>query len=417
MSASHPLLSEIEVKLQWAGEGQGVRCAARRLAVLVTAVLLTQTTVVARLAARVVALGLTEASSAEGAARGLRRVLSDARLGGGQAYRRVLAATVEWQAYRRTHQPVVLIVDESSRGAHLHLLRVGLAYWGGSVPVAWALWEQNVPLPAGAYWGQLERVLAQARTVVPADLPVVVTADRAYDVPAFVDRVAAVGPGWHWVVRAKARGSVRYRTRQGQDIGLRQVVQRYLPRPGRRWKGRGALWKGAGWREASVVGMWAAHEREPVVVVTDLPARWEVLAHYDRRFWIECGFRSDKSHGWDWEESGVQGQEHHTVLVLALAWATLITMSTGSTEVATRLARLRARPALTPQHGGGWWGRMIEHARHSVFTLGLCSLPRWMAPHPPTALPWHLPTPTTRSWNDHWKQAQIIRNLNVPVRP
>ena len=44
------------------------------------------------------------------------------------------------------------------------------------MPVAWAVWEQNQPLPDGAYWQQVDRLLATAAALIPTDLPVVVTA-------------------------------------------------------------------------------------------------------------------------------------------------------------------------------------------------------------------------------------------------
>lgn len=157
---------------------------------------------------------------------------------------------------------MVLAVDESSKGAEVHLLRVSLPYRGASLPLAWAVWEQNRPLPAG--------------------LPVVVVADRAYDIPAFVDRVAAYGG--HWAVRCKANGSMRVRDRRGREQAVRDLARRHLPGPGRRWKGRGQAFKEAGWREASLVGVWGRGQKAPLVVLTDLPARWRVLRPYQRRF-------------------------------------------------------------------------------------------------------------------------------------
>lgn len=46
-----------------------------------------------------------------------------------------------------------------------------------------------------------QEVFEQVASVLPAGLEIVVMADRAYDIPAFLDRGA--GHGWHWVVRVK----------------------------------------------------------------------------------------------------------------------------------------------------------------------------------------------------------------------
>lgn len=385
----------------------------RRLALLTTGILAAKTTVLAKMAAELHNLGVTWATMPESVERGLRRALADERLDA-QGYAQAVMAAVDWEALRRAGEPVLLIVDESSQADHIHLLRLSLAYWGGNVVVAWAVWEQNVPLPDGQYWEQMDAVFAAAARIVPADLPVLVAADRAFDVPAFVDRVAA--RGWHWLVRAKAKGALRYRPLVGSEGSLRQQVERCVQRPGQRWKGRGWVFKKAGWRAASVVAYWAPGEAEPVVVLSDLPPRWELVARYGRRFWIESGFRADKTGGWQWEASGVQGVAHHARLVLAMAWATLVTVGLGVTEATRRLTRLRGRP-LRPRRPG-WWGRVVQHARHSVFTLGLRRLGAWLYGTLRPPLPGTLSDPAALSWNDRWRQAQIAHNLaGITVRP
>src|SRR5947207_996937 len=136
-------------------------------------------------------------------------------------------------------------------------------------------------------------VLAQVAAELWAGARVVVLADRAFDIPTFVDRITA--RGWHWVVRLKANGTSRFRDHLGREHGVRDLVRRHVARPGQRWKAHGQVFKKAGWRPASVVALWAAGQAEPLVVLTDLPPRWEVLKLYGRRFWIEAGFRTDKT--------------------------------------------------------------------------------------------------------------------------
>lgn len=385
----------------------------RRLTILVTGILAAKTTVLAQVASEVQTLGITRAQLPESVERGLRRTLADDRLDA-QGYTRTLATAVDWDALRRAGRRVVLVLDDSSQDDRIHLLRLSLAYWGGSVPLAWAVWEQNVPLPDGYYWQQVEQVLAAAAQVIPPDLAVVVTADRAFDVAPFVDRVAT--HGWHWLARAKAHGDLRFRDQRGQVRPLREVVAQYLPRAGSRWKARGWVFKKAGWRAASVVAVWATGHAEPLVVISDLAARWELAGQYGRRFWIEPGFRNDKTAGWQWEHSGVVGVGHQQVIVLAMAWATLLTVAVGVADAGARLHRLRQRP-LWPRHTG-WWGRVVQRARHSVFTLGLRRLGLWRGAGSSPPLAWVLPEPAASSWNDRWRSAQIARNLaGRTVRP
>ena len=226
----------------------------------------------------------------------------------------MLRHVLDWDQVLRGQRRVVLIVDESSKADDLHLFRVSLPYWGGSLPLAWCVWQQNVALPTGYYWQAVDGVLAQVAALVPAGLEVVVVADRAYAIPPFIDRLRAYG--WHWVLRLTTTGSHRWCDRHGREHALRDVLARQLGQPGQRWHARGCLFKDAGWRRVELVAMWAAGQKEALVVITDLGERWGVLALYQRRFWCEPGFRNDKRKGWQWEASQVKGVAHHERLLV-----------------------------------------------------------------------------------------------------
>ncbi len=101
----------------------------------------------------------------------------------------------------------MLIVDKSSKADQIHLFRVRLPSWGGSRPLAWASWQQNVALPAGYAWTAVDQGVAQVATLLPPGLEVVVVADRASASPPCVDRLPA--DGWHWGLRLTTTGSHR----------------------------------------------------------------------------------------------------------------------------------------------------------------------------------------------------------------
>lgn len=383
------------------------RPAVRRLALLITGLIAAQSSVLARIAAALCTLELTRAQAPESVERGLRRTLSDPRLRPSACYHPALASVLDWPGLLRGSRRVVLAVDESSQAAAYHLLRVSLPYWGGAVPLAWSVWEQNVAQPDGHYWAQMDRVLDQVAALLPPGVEVVVVADRAYDVAPFVDRLGA--RGWHWVVRAKAASALRFRDRRGREHALRALAGQRLRGPGSRWRAHGQVFKKAGWRRASVVGVWAPGTRERLVVLTDLRPRWAVLRLYDRRFWIEPGFRADKTHGWHWESSQVQGVAHHARLLLAMAWASLLMLALGVSEAQRRLTALAQR---WPRRG------RPRHARQSIFTLGLRAVGPWLYGRAPRALPWHLPHLDAPSWFDRWHQAQALRLIfGQTVRP
>jgi hypothetical protein len=379
--------------------------AMRRLALLVTGLLAARSAVVAHLAAEVAALGLSNAQEAS-IARRLRRTLHEASFPPVQVYGAAVRAAVAWQELRQRGRPVVLAVDDSSQADHIHLLRVSLVYRGGALPLAWAVWAQQVVQPRGAYWQAMEQVLAAAATLIPADLAVVVTADRAFDVAAFVDRVAA--HGWHWLVRTKLSSQLQFRAHDGQ-----------VARLGARFQARGWVFKAAQWRAASVVAVWAPMQPAPLAVLSDLPPHWRLVAQYRQRFWCEAGFRTDKSHGWHWEQCQVRGVVHHDRLLLAMAWATLLVLCVGVTVAAQQCQQLTHRgqpPRATTRLRSL---RHPPHARQSLFTLGLWQLRHWLYQPPPAGarLPTCLPAPAAPAWSAQWYAAHALARLPQTVRP
>jgi hypothetical protein len=376
------------------------RPARRRLSLLITGLIAARSTVLAQIAAELWALELTGARTVESIERRLRRTLSDERLTPPTCYQAELASMLDWPRVWQGRRRVVLALDESTGEARSHLRRLSLPYWGGALPLAWARWAEHVPLAPGAYWAHRERLLAAVAARVPPGVDVVGVADRAYDIAPLVERLQAWGG--HWDVRVKTQGPRRVRDRRGRERALRQLVQRHLPRAGRRWKMRGHLFKKAGWIPTSVVGAGAPGMAEPLVVITDLPPRWAALALYDRRFWIEPSFRADKSYGWQWEQSQVQGLAHHQRLVLAMAWASLLMLVLGVAEAERRLATVAHRPPRGPRRPG-----RPRHARASVFTLGLQQARRWLYGTAGGPLRWWLPRLDAPSWRDQWDLAQV----------
>lgn len=415
MPASVPLYQEILERIAAVAIGPGWSGPVIvRLSLLVTGVLAAQSSVVGRIAAALLGLEVTQAHQVESIQRRLRRTLGTAALGDAGGYREVVRRAIDWEAVREQGW-VTLLLDESSQDDRVHLLRISLAYRGGSLPVAWRLWPQEEPLPEGAYWEQMDNVLAEAAALLPRGVPVLLLADRAYDIPPLLDRLSA--RGWHWVVRCKAKGSMQFRDATGRERPLREVLAWRLRGPGHRWKGRGQVFKKAGWRTASVVGIWGVGQKEPLVALSDLPPRWEVLAWYDRRFWIECGFRNDKGRGWHWEASLVVGAVRQGALLLGLAWASLVTVLLGVQQVREQVRLLGQRQRRRRATGDYQPVGRPQRARYSLFTLGLDRLRRLLWQGRPGNLDWRLPDLSGPSWLDEWRTAQARRFLLLSAVP
>ena len=249
--------------------------------------------------------------------------------------------------------------------------------------------------------------------LLPPGAEVVVVGDRAFAVPALLDRLAA--RGWHWVRRLTTTGSHRFRPADGTEPALGTMVRRHLGHAGTRWRARGDLFKDAGWRAAGLVGIWAVGANEPLVVITDLRPTWGVLRAYDRRFWIEPGLRNDKSRGWQWERCQVRGVAHHRVLLVALAWATLVALCLGAGEAAGQVRRLAQRPARWRK--GRWRCAKPQPARENLFTLGLRAARRWRYETRRRPWRWRLPDRDAPNWTDQWRLHQALRFIfDTPVR-
>jgi Transposase DDE domain len=357
----------------------------RRLATAVVGVLAAEGCTLRRVARELSAMGLRPAQPAS-TIRRRRRTLADARLDSGAGYGAAVQAMVAWP----TTEPLLLVVDESTTPGEVHVLRLSLAYRGSCLPLAWAVWGHQDPLPRGAYWRSLEGVLARAQALLPPEVPVIVLADRAYDLPGVIDRLAALG--WHWIIRVKARSKLAWRDADGREQPLRALVTAQLTRPGQRLRRSGCAFKKAGWRPAHLVGEWGHGYAEPLVVLTSLDPAWTVLSRYARRFWIEAAFRQDKSRGWDWQHSQVRQPARQERLLLALAWATLLVLSLGAQQAAAATAALRSRTR-PPQP---------SHPRDSLFALGLARFRAWLYGTVRGRLPWHLPGLTGPSWCAEW---------------
>lgn len=381
----------------------------QRLAILVTGIIAAKSAVLSKVAQELHSLALSDAI-AESIERRLGRTLHDSHLISVPFYPLLLRQFINWEQLREEGR-LVLVIDESSKKDKLHLFRVSLAYHGRAIPLAWAVWPQNVKLPDGAYWQAVDKVLAIVAKMLPVGIEVVVTADRAYDIPPFIDRLSAFG--WHYVIRAKLETSTRFLSPQGWEIAFGEVVRQHVDKPGMCWRGRGKLFKAAGWREVSIVAMWAVGEKEPLVVLTDLKPRWEALTIYDRRFWIEPGFRDDKSKGWQWEDSQVEGPEHNERLLLGMAIATLVTLCLGAQEAKARLERLQARRVRPGAKVG-----QARHAKQSLFTMGLYQAKKWLYGNLKPLGSWLLINLGTGSWYHIWHVRQFCRFIfHSSVRP
>lgn len=359
------------------------RATRQRLIFFVLGVLLASSIVLRRVATTHsnISLGATTAASHE---RRLRRTLNDPVLGqAAPMYARVVRRVLRGLP---AGQRLWLIIDESGHSDVVRALVAALWYRGRALPLAWLSWPAQTPV-GEHYWRDCQLLLQQLAALLPAEQPVTVLADRAFGCPAFFDLVVALG--WSYVLRAQDQ------TRLCLADGSQQALCQLLTTPGSCWSGQGRAFKKQGWRELSVVAYWRVGCKKPLLLVSNLPAHRNLVLEYRRRAAIEALFRDWKSAGWQWESSQVRDAEHQAVLIVVLAFATLLTLCLGEELAQEVLAQ--------PQQQGC---RRPWYARDSLFRLGRDRLWQRLWRGEQTPYNWELNQFGTLNWSQQcWQTA------------
>lgn len=403
---------------------------AKRLALLVSGLLVADTASQGNLATALAGLQVS-AAKPESIARRLARLLDDPRCDPQRLLPAVFTAALlatllhseilahaanerSTPFHHERFRPLHLVVDLTTKHEQVVVLAVGLAYRGIVLPLAVRVWPNNTALEDGTYWRHLLSALAEVHDRLPPPLRehVVLVADRAFGVPRMVDAANAVG--WAWVLRVQ--GQVRVRLPDATITSVRALASH----PGAIWFSgfaqatvedealptpTVAVFKDAGWRPCQVIAVWDAAAADPWLLITNLPASRDQIRAYAQRWAIERLFLSWKSHGWNVETLQMRTPERVGRLVAGLALATLWCLLIGAahadvllTELADRAPRRAAAVYQAPLPGFGpthpdhrpypahfsllSWGR-------KVLALTLCraqtptfsqKLPHWQAP-------------------------------------
>jgi hypothetical protein len=145
MPAPNPLFQEVYRQVERVTRPLHLRrTTITRLALLVTGIVAAKSCILAQVATELDSLDLTRASTKASIGRRLRRPRNDGRLDPATCYLPVLRQVIDWRSLQQAGRRLFLITDESTKADVLHLLRISLVYWGSALPLAWALWDQNV---------------------------------------------------------------------------------------------------------------------------------------------------------------------------------------------------------------------------------------------------------------------------------
>jgi hypothetical protein len=279
----------------------------RRLALLVTGLLLARHTALPRIAAQL--RRVAPRAHADSIERRLRRTLaaSDWDMAG------IFEAVVRASLQRLPPGRCVLVLDDTQQTDRCTLSTLALAYGDRALPLAWCRWSGQLQ---GAYWTQIDQVFERAQRVLPPHVQPVVLADRGLASPILVELIQR--RGWDYLLRVQRATTLRLtRPRRAPRIHLGELVTQ-PGAPSAALEGwvfvRHSVW-------AHVAAVWRVGYQEPWLLVSNLDLGLGLADLYARRMHIEALFRDAKSGGFEWELSRVLQAPRAQRLLLAIMLA------------------------------------------------------------------------------------------------
>jgi hypothetical protein len=248
---------------------------------------------------------------------------------------------------------LVLALDASTLKKRFTLLCISVVYRGCAIPVAWHI----VGAEEKGSWRPIWlRLLSQVAASVPADWLVLVLSDRGLYAPWLFEHLVHLG--WHPFMRINQQGNVRP---VGEEAF--RTLASLVPTVGSSWSGEVDCFSEKKSRlHACLLARWDEGYQDPWLILTDLRPDQALAAWYGMRTWIEAGFKDSKRGGWQWHQTKMVDPRRAERLWLAIAVATLWTVSVGGeadasitvssllalpvTHVARRRASGRARPRM-----------------------------------------------------------------------
>jgi hypothetical protein len=215
---------------------------------------------------------------------------------------------------------LALALDATTWGTRFTVLAISVVYRGCAIPVAWTVLAATAKHAWRREW---LRMLRQVRRAVPRAWTVLVLADRGLYARGLFRRITR--RGWHPFLRINTGGTCRP-TGQVRGVPLKTLV----PEPGTAWQGTGIAFKGRHRPlHCTLLAGWEAGDKDPWLMLTDLPPEASTACWYGWRAWIEQGCKITKHAGWQWQRTHMTKPERAARLWLAVAVATLWLLSVG----------------------------------------------------------------------------------------
>ena len=211
-----------------------------------------------------------------------------------------------------------LAVDVTNIGSNFTVLSLNVLYQGCGIAVAWKIVKGTEKGSWKPHWQKLFQLLKDA---VPSDWQVIVCADRGLYADWLFDEICALN--WHPFLRINHQGT--YQIRGQQEWRCLDTV---VPHTGMSWSGVVTCFK-SNPLNCSLLARWDEGYKDPWLIVTDLKPEQGNPRWYGFRSWIESSYRDVKSDGWQWHKTRLREPQRAERLWLAMAVATLWTVTVG----------------------------------------------------------------------------------------
>jgi hypothetical protein len=304
-------------QLQACVPGLGV-WSTRRLALLVTGLLLARHTALPRLAAQL--RHVTPTAQADSIERRLRRMLAQSEWDTSAIFEGFARASLR-------HLPAgrcVLVLDDTQQSDRCILSTLALAYGSRALPLAWCRWSGQLH---GRYWTQIDQLFERAERILPRQVQPVLLADRGLASPTLVRLVRQ--RGWDYLLRVQGDTTLRTAPRGPRRLRLDELVQ-HAGAPGVVIEGWVFL-KHSTW--AQVAAIWRVGFKEPWLLVSNLELGLGLADLYAQRMHIEAFFRDTKSGGFEWELSRVLRADRAQRLLLGIMLAVWCAVLLGEASI------------------------------------------------------------------------------------
>jgi hypothetical protein len=255
-----------------------------------------------------------DATAKSGAKRGRKRQQLDVTT----CFAPLLRWVIAW--WNPNCRQIALAMDASTLGQRFTILTISVVVRGCAIPVAWKVVEATRAGAWRPHWIALVEALDGS---IPVDWLVIVLADRGLYARWLFTTIQA--RGWHPYLRINRQGQYR-----PQGAATFRPLTQVIARVGQAWVGRVTCFATKDRQlDCTLLARWDAPYRDPWLILTDLPPAGADVAWYGLRAWIECGFKDSKRGGWHWEQTKMTNPRRAERLWLALAVATLWTVSVG----------------------------------------------------------------------------------------